>query len=76
MVVVALMSSKPRLINSLKVHRAKIGLTQDDLAKKVGVSRKTINVIEGGDYAPSVVLALQIAQVFKVPVEEVFELLQ
>lgn len=53
-----------------------MGLTQNDLAKKVGVSRKTINVIEGGDYAPSVVLALQIAQVFKAPVEEVFELLQ
>lgn len=70
------MSTKPKLVNYLKVHRAKMGLTQNDLAKKVGVSRKTINVIEGGDYAPSVVLALQIAQVFKVPVEEVFELIQ
>ncbi len=62
------------LRNNLKLLRAAQSLTQDELAKKVGVARKTINVIEGGDYAPSVALALAIADVFGVPVEEVFTL--
>lgn len=65
--------SNYRLTNNLKVLRAKLNLTQEDLAVKVGVSRKTINVIEGGDYAPSVLLALEIAHFFNVPVEEVFD---
>lgn len=64
--------SDHKLTNNLKVLRAKHSLTQEELANKVGVSRKTINVIEGGDYAPSILLALEIADVFKVPVNEVF----
>ncbi len=64
--------SNHKLTNNLKVLRAVHSLTQEELALKVGVSRKTINVIEGGDYAPSVLLALEIANVFNVPVEEVF----
>lgn len=60
------------LLNNLKALRAAHSLTQEELAKKVGVSRKTINVIERGDYAPSVLLALKISRVFRVPVEHIF----
>ncbi|NVK49967.1 MAG: helix-turn-helix transcriptional regulator [Cyclobacteriaceae bacterium] len=60
--------------NSIKVERARHNLTQQDLAEKVQVSRQTINSIEAGKYVPSTVLALKIAQVFNIPVEEIFEL--
>ena len=58
--------------NNLKVWRAKLDLTQSDLADLVEVSRKTINTLERGIYTPSVTLALKIARVFKTNVEEVF----
>ncbi|NCU30733.1 transcriptional regulator [Candidatus Saccharibacteria bacterium] len=64
--------SERKLTNNLKALRAQHSLTQEELAVKVGVSRKTINVIEGGDYAPSVLLALEIAHFFNVPLEDVF----
>jgi putative transcriptional regulator len=51
-------------------------MTQEDLARKVGVSRQTIVAIERGRYDPSVSLAIRIARVFAVPVEEVFILHQ
>lgn len=60
--------------NSIKVERARHNLTQGDLAEKVGVSRQTINSIETKKYVPSAVLALKIAQVFQMPVEDLFEL--
>jgi putative transcriptional regulator len=60
--------------NSIKVERAKLNLTQQDLADLIAVSRQTINSIEAGKYVPSTVLALKIAKVFKVPMEEIFEL--
>nr|WP_298003400.1 helix-turn-helix transcriptional regulator [uncultured Flavobacterium sp.] len=60
--------------NSIKVERARHDLTQGDLAEKVGVSRQTINSIETKKYVPSAVLALKIAQVFQMPVEDLFEL--
>ena len=60
--------------NSIKVERARHNLTQSDLAEKVGVSRQTINSIETKKYVPSAVLALKIAQVFQMPVEDLFEL--
>ena len=47
-------------------------MTQEELAKRVGVSRQTIVAIEGGMYNPSVSLAIRIARLFGVPVEEVF----
>jgi putative transcriptional regulator len=47
-------------------------MTQEQLAEKVGVTRQTIIAIEGGKYAPSLELAFKIAQVFGVPLGEVF----
>ena len=47
-------------------------LTQEELAKRIGVSRQSINAIESGRYVPSAVLALKMAQVFGKPVEEIF----
>lgn len=60
--------------NKIKVQRAIHNLTQDDLAKKIAVSRQTINTMESGKYVPSTVLALKMARLFCVPVEEIFEL--
>lgn len=60
--------------NSIKVERARKNLTQDELAKLVGVSRQTINTIESNKYVPSTILALKISRVFEKPLEEVFEL--
>ena len=50
--------------NTIKVERAILNLTQDDLAKKIGVSRQTINSIEKNRYVPSTVLALKLSDVF------------
>ncbi len=66
--------SKSILKNNLKVLRAKHDLTQEQLAEKVKVTRVTINYVESGKWVPSTVLALKIAQVFEVPLEEVFYL--
>lgn len=62
------------IINTVPMLRAKAGLTQEELAEKTGVSRQTVIAIEKGNYAPSVLLALKIAAVFKRPVEEVFSI--
>lgn len=61
------------LYNCLKDFRAKRGLNQYEMGQIVGVSRQTISQIERGDYSPSVTLALKIAKVFEVPVEQIFE---
>lgn len=60
--------------NLIKVERARHDLTQESLAEQVGVSRQTINSMEKGKYVPSTVLALKLAKVFGVKVEELFEL--
>lgn len=60
--------------NFLKVERAKKDMTQQDLAEQIQVSRQTVNSIEAGKYVPSTVLALKIAKVFDVSVEEIFQL--
>ena len=60
--------------NSLKAERAKLNLTQQDLADKVSVSRQTINSIEAERYVPSTVLAMKISQVFNTSVNEIFML--
>ena len=60
--------------NTLKVERAKLDMTQQQLADKVGVSRQTINSIEAERYVPSTVLAIKISEVFKTTVNEIFKL--
>jgi len=60
--------------NKIKVERAINNLTQEELAKKVSVSRQTINAMEANKYVPSTVLALKIARVFSKSVEDVFML--
>ena len=60
--------------NTLKVERAKLNLTQQDLAYKVSVSRQTINSIEADRYVPSTVLAIKISNVFKCTVNEIFKI--
>jgi putative transcriptional regulator len=63
-----------KLNNTLKVQRAKKDLTQDQLSSLVGVTRKTINTVEKGKFVPSTYLALKLAKVLEVPVEEIFQL--
>ena len=58
--------------NKIKVARAEQGLTQQQLADAIGVSRQTINAIESGKFVPSTVLALKMAQIFRKSVEEIF----
>ena len=60
--------------NNVKVQRAILNLTQQDLAERIGVSRQTINALEAGKYVPSTVLALKLSQLFDKPVNEIFEL--
>lgn len=60
------------LYNRLKEYRAKIKVNQTEMGNLVGVSRQTISQIERGDYSPSVTLALKIAKVLNVSVEEIF----
>jgi putative transcriptional regulator len=64
-----------RLGNRLKEIRAARNLTQADLAELAGVSRKTINTVENGVFVPSTSLALSLAQVLSVRVEELFYLI-
>jgi len=60
--------------NTIKVERAILNLTQDDLAKRIGVSRQTINSIEANRYVPSTVLALKLSTLFNKPVNDFFKL--
>lgn len=61
-----------RLKNCLKSYRTQLGLNQQELAHRAGVSRQTISLIERGDYSPSVSLALTLAQICGVKVEDIF----
>ncbi|NLY11350.1 MAG: helix-turn-helix transcriptional regulator [Firmicutes bacterium] len=56
----------------LKEYRQLAGLTQDELAKLVGVRRETIIRLEAGKYNPSLKLAIDISRVVKAPIEEIF----
>lgn len=60
------------LHNHLKEYRAKLKVNQTEMGNLVGVSRQTISQIERGDYSPSITLALKIAKVLNVNVEEIF----
>ncbi|HSA84210.1 MAG TPA: helix-turn-helix transcriptional regulator [Patescibacteria group bacterium] len=60
------------LSNHVQKYRNKWKVTQEELARTVGVTRQTIIAIEKGNYTPSIFLALKIANYFKTPVEKLF----
>jgi putative transcriptional regulator len=60
--------------NNIRVERAILNMTQQQLAEQIGVSRQTINAMESNKYVPSTVLALKIARLFGKTVEEIFTL--
>jgi putative transcriptional regulator len=61
-----------RLANRLKDRRTELGLTQAELAEKVGVTRKTVNTVENGVFTPSATLAIKLARALGLRVEELF----
>lgn len=60
--------------NTVYALRIEKKLTQEDLAERLGVTRQTIIAIEKGNYTPSILLALKVAAVFKIPVEDIFRI--
>ena len=60
--------------NKIRVARAEVRMTQQQLAEAVDVSRQTINAIESGKFVPSTVLAFKIARTFGKSVEDIFSL--
>lgn len=62
------------MTNKIKVERAILNITQEELAKRIGVSRQTINSIEKNRYVPSTILALKISKIFDKNVNDIFEL--
>lgn len=61
------------MTNKLKVLRAELSLTQEDLAEKVGVTRQTIIAIEKNKYSPTLELAFKLSKLFKQPIETIFD---
>jgi len=61
-----------RLANRLKDRRGELGLTQAELAEKVGVTRKTVNTVENGIFTPSATLAIKLARALDLSVEQLF----
>ena len=59
--------------NRLRVLRAEREWSQQDLAERLGVSRQSVNAIETGRYDPSLPLAFRIADVFGLPIEDIFQ---
>jgi len=60
------------LKNKIKELRKKLGITQEQLAKKCGVARQTINCIENDKYDPTLELAFKLSRILKVKVDELF----
>ena len=68
------MTKPTRITNSIRALRFAHGeMTQAQLAERIGVTRQTVIAIEQGRYSPSLELAFQIARVFRVPLDEVFQ---
>ena len=68
------MKTGERLRNLVKMHRARLDMTQQELAGELGVSRQTIHAIERGKAEPSITLALRLARLFGLSVDELFSL--
>ena len=66
--------TEPALISNLRELRTEAGLTQAELAEKIGVTRKTINTVENGVFVPSTTLALKLGRALGKPVEALFRL--
>lgn len=62
------------LHNTLRAHRTMRELTQAQLAERAGITRKSVNSIEGGRMVPSVLVAIKLAGALEVPVESLFQL--
>lgn len=69
---ISILHMQERIKNDVSTYRTKRGITQEELASKVNVSRQTIIALEKGNYTPSILLALKIADFFKVSVEKLF----
>ncbi len=65
---------KETIKNEVNSYRVKKGMTQEELAEKIGVTRQTIIAIEKGNYTPSVSLALKLSETFSVSVEKLFNI--
>jgi putative transcriptional regulator len=66
--------SAPHINNRIRTLRFHHGeMTQQELAERIGVTRQTVNAIEGAKYSPSLEVAFRIAEVFGVPLEAVFQ---
>jgi putative transcriptional regulator len=70
----ATVAGEEGLANRLKEYRARHGLTQEQLAERVGVTRKTINTVENGVFVPSTLLALKLGRALDARVEDLFQL--
>ena len=68
------MVKKEIIKNEVYKIRVENNITQEDLALKVDVSRQTIIALEKGNYTPSILLALKIANFFKLPVDKIFKI--
>jgi putative transcriptional regulator len=66
------MDTSLQMKNRVRVYRAIHDLTQEELAKKIGVTRQTVLAIEKGKYSPSLDLAFKMAKIFGVKIEEIF----
>jgi putative transcriptional regulator len=66
--------ARVELDNHLRQHREQAGLTQGELAERIGVTRKTVNTVERGHFVPSTVLALRLADALGTSVEDLFTL--
>ena len=63
-----------KIVNRLHVFRAEKRITQDQLAKEIGVTRATIIAIEKGSYNPSLELAFRLARFFKTDIQSIFSI--
>lgn len=67
------MGKPTKVTNSIRMHREEAGLTQAELARRIGVTRQTLIAIERGRYSPTLELAFQIAREFRVDIDAVFQ---
>ena len=63
-----------KLVNFIRMHRARLDMTQEQLARAIGVSRQTVHAVERGKADPSVTLAMRMADIFGLSVDELFRL--